>query len=371
MTRNVIIISRLSDVHALLVAYALRTIGINASILSPDRIVEKISLDVHGGRIRWVPRSETEAKDAGRRKIPFIPDKTIFWMRRLERWENANSSASDTDIISAQQNREALHAFYEYVNMSFYCLNDFNAIRRAKNKYNQLRAALASGLKVPKTVIGKRETALGYLVTEGVETVVEKALKQIIIPDGRDAWSFYTRRMNCNLAGNSNNTGAESAIFATILQEYIKPKYEIRCSVFGHDVQAAKISAITRDYQDINELSEAQKRYEPLTISEALKGKIHSFMKRMGLEIGCIDFVVDHTDEVYFLEINESGQFAFVERELPSVLCLDSICRLFIAKSCKDVDALNIGALRYEDIHKELLSKLDDDAGWVENFALI
>ena len=46
---------------------------------------------------------------------------------------------------------------------------------------------------------------------------------------------------------------------------------------------------------------------------------MHALMQRLGLAYAAIDLVVTPDDELYFLELNESGQFLFVEShtELP------------------------------------------------------
>lgn len=40
-------------------------------------------------------------------------------------------------------------------------------------------------------------------------------------------------------------------------------------------------------------------------------------MDALGLVFGCIDLVADDHDELHFLEINQAGQFLFVEHDAP------------------------------------------------------
>jgi len=274
-----------------------------------------------------------------------------------------------TDNIVAQQNREVLYSLYEHMDAAFYCINKFHAIIRSRNKYNQLRAALASGIKIPKTVIGKEKNALRYLASEGVREAIKKASRQIVIQKEGKPWSFFTKRAECNMAREESE--APLSTLSLIAQEYIKPKYEIRCLVLGCHIQATKISTLCRSYDDINEVQDVDKEYESLVLSEQFHDKIHHLMKTMGLEIGCVDFIVDDNDDIYFLEINEAGQFLFVERCNSDIACLDSVCRFLCEKAGADKETLDMSTLHYQNFHDVLLTKFEEGPDWVEDFALV
>jgi hypothetical protein len=50
-----------------------------------------------------------------------------------------------------------------------------------------------------------------------------------------------------------------------------------------------------------------------------MENKLRALMHKLGLAYGCIDLVVDPDGGIYFLEVNQAGQFLFVEEALPSM----------------------------------------------------
>jgi glutathione synthase/RimK-type ligase-like ATP-grasp enzyme len=75
---------------------------------------------------------------------------------------------------------------------------------------------------------------------------------------------------------------------------------------------------------------------EEFELPPEIKEKCIVFMKEMGLLFGCFDFIVTPDGEYYFLEINEQGQFLWVEDRNPNIKMLDSFVRFL-------VDPLKVG----------------------------
>lgn len=53
-------------------------------------------------------------------------------------------------------------------------------------------------------------------------------------------------------------------------------------------------------------------------------------MARLGLLFGCIDLMVTPDDDYVFLEVNEMGQFLWIERANPDIRMLDTFCDFLI-----------------------------------------
>ncbi len=50
-------------------------------------------------------------------------------------------------------------------------------------------------------------------------------------------------------------------------------------------------------------------------------------MKRLNLRFGSIDLIVTPDDELVFLEINEQGQFLFLDERCPELGVMQADCR--------------------------------------------
>ncbi len=74
---------------------------------------------------------------------------------------------------------------------------------------------------------------------------------------------------------------------------------------------------------------------EPYALPLELHQKIHRFMKKMGLVFGAMDFIVTEDGQYIFLEINEQGQFLWIEDNNPAFEMLDVFVNFLINKSIK------------------------------------
>ncbi|MBA3537169.1 MAG: hypothetical protein H0T84_11265 [Tatlockia sp.] len=52
-------------------------------------------------------------------------------------------------------------------------------------------------------------------------------------------------------------------------------------------------------------------------------------MKEIGVVFGCFDFIVTPDDEIIFLELNEQGQFLWVEEILPELCYMDMFAEFY------------------------------------------
>lgn len=54
-------------------------------------------------------------------------------------------------------------------------------------------------------------------------------------------------------------------------------------------------------------------------------------MNELGIVFGCFDFIVTDDNQYVFLEVNEMGQFLWIEELLPELKMLDSFCNLLLS----------------------------------------
>lgn len=62
---------------------------------------------------------------------------------------------------------------------------------------------------------------------------------------------------------------------------------------------------------------------EPFELPEEVAKRIRLFMQKMGLVFGAFDVIVTPDDEYVFLEVNEQGQFLWIEEFNPDFKMLD------------------------------------------------
>jgi glutathione synthase/RimK-type ligase-like ATP-grasp enzyme len=104
---------------------------------------------------------------------------------------------------------------------------------------------------------------------------------------------------------------------------------------FGDYLVAAKLnSQVHRDGKiDWRAIPSGELEVEPYYLPDSLAQNIRKFMKKMGLVFGSMDFIVNEDHEYIFLEVNEQGQFLWIEELNNDFQMLDIFINFLINKS--------------------------------------
>src|SRR5207249_3016869 len=103
-----------------------------------------------------------------------------------------------------------------------------------------------------------------------------------------------------------------------IFQEFIEKAFDVRVTVVANQIFAARIDSqiVESARVDWRRSDTDQLPHAPLALPEALSLRCFKLIRRLGLEFGAIDFVVDRAGRYYFLEINPNGQWAWLQDRL-------------------------------------------------------
>ncbi len=181
-------------------------------------------------------------------------------------------------------------------------------IRRATKKLIQLSIAESLGFLAPRTLVTSNPRDAVRFIKDLAKPVVFKPLHQdaLIIKDTN--YFAFTKIVDETVLEH-----IELVKYApTIFQEHIPPKYEIRVTVFGKKIYAARIPRedAEPDWRHIPSDQQAWEMFElPRNVEESCKRLIEYF----GLNYGAIDLICDEHDSYYFLELNANGQWVWIE----------------------------------------------------------
>jgi hypothetical protein len=101
-----------------------------------------------------------------------------------------------------------------------------------------------------------------------------------------------------------------------IYQQLVTKSFELRITVMGRCVLTAQIAS--QDSQDgkldWRRVPGEVKAY-PFNLPTDVANLCFLLMERLGIVFGCFDFIVTPNGDYIFLEVNEAGQFLFLEQE--------------------------------------------------------
>ena len=201
--------------------------------------------------------------------------------------------------------RRHLAPLYRHWRDAFW-VSPYESIVSGENKPYQLETAAAVGFTIPDTLI-TGDSAQAQKFVESHKTCVVKS-QASEFPKGKTLMTTVIS------AGDTISYDGLS-IDPMIFQEFIEPAFELRVTVVGEKVFATKI--ISSDQGPFRDW-----RYGHVdgsfgamaaTIDGDLQTKCIQLTRRMKLRYGAIDLIVDKDNQVWFLEINPNGQWAFIE----------------------------------------------------------
>lgn len=189
-------------------------------------------------------------------------------------------------------------------------LSDPAAVHRSENKLLQLRIANELGLLVPETMVTTSKKSLIDFYNSQ-EKIVIKPLNtgRIDYMDGRSKMLF------------SNIVSKEKIdklnllkLTPSIFQAYIEKDYELRVTIVGEEIFAAKVLSQS-DPDTMVDWRRKPLRFFACEFPEKTGSQCKEMMKRLGIAFGAFDFIKTKEDQYYFLEVNPNGQWVWIEND--------------------------------------------------------
>ena len=305
MQPRILIVTDADDVHAIAVNEALAIRGVDATLwLSsdfPSRSEETFhfeqshrSLRIKGGEGFLIEDEEFDV--VWRRRPAYVLDSSL-----LHPSDRAFADAECGMFRRSLLSLLAPRAFW---------VNSSQGAARASSKMIQHQAAASVGLRMPETLYTNSPDEVRSFVRKKCGKVVYKPFLPTAWSDGDRCFTPYTALLS-----------AESVIDESlrqtpgIFQELVPKAYEVRVTMTGRRGFAAKIHSqeTTAGRLDWRQAPE-ELRLEAFRLPTCLEEQCATLLQELGLVFGCFDFIVTPENEFVFLEVNEMGQFLFVER---------------------------------------------------------
>lgn len=181
----------------------------------------------------------------------------------------------------------------------------------SENKPFQLMLAARLGLAVPETLVSNNAPSICHPVYQGSDHVAIKALDSFLlrVNDKHDAF-FYTQAVRHNDLGNDSLTQ-----MPIIMQQFLTDKIDLRVTVVG--AQCFPVSVLVDNSGVVGDwrLAKNQATFALYELPAEVASKCIALVKELGLVFGAID-LARIGDRYYFLEINPTGEWAWLVDKL-------------------------------------------------------
>ncbi len=324
---NVLIPTEPRDSHAVVVRLALESLGHEARCLmtADHPTKQKNSMHIEQDCFAWKSRYHEEAIQAHHYDV-------VWWRRPRKPYVPSNWVHSDDYDFVCRENRMFFEALTDSLAPHGWWVNPKYAALRAQSKALQLQLAYQAGMLIPKTLCSNDPLEIRAFVLEHEsDGVIYKPLNGTFWREEDAMKMTYTRTLPfLNLPNNALLQAAPG-----IYQKEIKKQYELRITCFGDCLVAVKIdSQLHAETQmDWREHQHFPLSIEPYALPHRLEQQIRSFMRALGIVFGCFDFIVTPDDQYVFLEVNEQGQFLWIEERNRDVKLLDRFIQFLLSQT--------------------------------------
>lgn len=317
MSRNVLILAPDTDPHACAVAWALQRRGIHPV---------------------WVPSlpASQDARyafriDAGQELLcsaQFGADRFIsIWNRRLHDPE-PHCAEADKGFAGWEWKLFQRNLFYlENAYGEALWVNPLAAAQRAEHKLLQLSACRRLGLAFPETVMTNDAAEVDALRRRWGRII----FKSFLIHQWEDRESGRKYAVGVSVLDQRSPLPEDAiAVSPGIYQRYVEKSCDVRVAMIGNRAFAISLRRASGgafvDWRP--HTADAELIAEPIVLPPVLEAQLHELMTALGLVFGCIDLVVDRQGRFHFLEINQAGQFLFMEELVPEYPILAAMASL-------------------------------------------
>lgn len=350
---KVLIATEPDDTHALSVKLAVENAGHSCDLwfMADMPTMQTNSIYISNEYFNWSLTYDQEQSQ----KIMSEHFDVVWWRRPRKPY--VPETVHKNDLTCIKKENILFHDSTPLIlNSDAWWINPYESIKYANSKIYQLKQAPNFNLNVPPTLISNSPENIKAFLNNN-DSVIYKPF----FPHNwyeNDVLKFsYTQKINLNQLPSDTVLQMTPGIF----QHQINKSYELRVTCFGEYLVAVKIhsQAHPKGTIDWRVASTHELKLEPYALSSATEASIRNFMKHLGIVFGCFDFIVTPDDDIYFLEVNQQGQFLWIEDILPEIRMLDIFVNFMLSKKIDFQWSPNCNSMKLSDYEQEASKLLE------------
>lgn len=332
----ILIVSQHRDIQAMAVRWALKQLGVESRMLDLHDAVANgsISVDLDRERIAWRCPQTGQEHDIRLDRIDCV------WLRRgnrdfdLSRVDPRDGDVVQRELVSLARSIEALVATHARA-----CVNPPGIQGVGDQKALQLTLAKRAGLQVPVTLMSNHvDTVRGFQAAH--TRLIFKPFNQNGWLEGDDDRGFVQH--TASLGEADLRDAAAIALCPGIYQPRIDKHHELRITALGDDFCTVRIDSQRVPEAQVDWRADYFQRasIEPVgQLPDDVERGLRALMRMLRLRFGCIDMIVTPEGRYVFLEVNQQGQFLWLEERDPSIDLLNRFSRFLCREggiACND-----------------------------------
>ena len=240
-----------------------------------------------------------------------VDEGDVVWIRRPNPFvQNPNVAEPDKKFAEGEYRWFSWSVLYLLGTLPVRCINPYSASRFINNKSVQLLLAKSSGMHVPETLMSNSPDAVKTFLRQRGGRNICKAFFPHIWQKGSGGIAVTeTFELNADQLPADEVLTYAPAIY----QQMVVKNFDVRMVLLGTTVYSYSLhnpKAAIDWRQDCGQgLVEVRIIETPPEVEKA----VLTFAKKAGICFGSLDFAIDADGRWWFLEINEEGQFLWLD----------------------------------------------------------
>lgn len=243
--------------------------------------------------------------------ITNLSDISAVWLRNFDYGFIHSNTKDLSTAFTFQQWSDALEILCSTIEYGW--INSLDATHRTTNRIKQLTYAKQVGFNIPSTLITNEPERARIFYRDHNGDIILKVLHHHDIEVNSKVYSIYTHRVT-----DKDLSMLNDLVYApSILQERIRKCSELRVTVIKDKVFSVQLGLenLALSCDDMHRVPLSKIPMRPIRLENELEQRCTTLIKSLGLHYGAIDFVTDEDGKLFFLEVNPTGDWLWIEHE--------------------------------------------------------
>ncbi|HEY7402259.1 MAG TPA: hypothetical protein VIB39_01960 [Candidatus Angelobacter sp.] len=312
---KIIVLAHPQDDHAAPVHWALEQAGYQAACWSGVSWTEQEQASLLFGRRPTILLGSLELEEGD-----------AIWLRQPEQAGQSHVIAGNGEE-SSQRNYAALFdaAMYMLEGLPVRCINKYSASRLVRNKGVQLHVAGASGLKIPATLMSNSPAEVRGFFDRYPENAICKAFASHVWQHEGSEDIAVTETF-CLTRQQLPDDDEVFTYSPAIYQQMVAKQFDVRVVMMGERIYSFALRTPENSLDWRHDAAVRKLSVKIVRTPPEVEAGLQLFAQKTGACFGVLDFAVDRNGDWWFLEINEQGQFLWLDQFHPQAGLLQKFC---------------------------------------------
>ncbi len=236
----------------------------------------------------------------------------VVWIRRPNPpMHNSDVTEADRDFAQTEYKWHSRSVLYLLEHLPVRCINPYSASRVINNKAVQLHLASLCGFNTPASLLTNSPAEVREFLNHPSRRAICKSFfPHVWKKEGSEAVSVTE---TFEIKVEDLPTDEVLTYAPAIYQEMIVKEADVRTVLMGTTVYSFLLRTTNNVLDWRQEVGQGRATVKPVPTPPEVETAVLAFAQKAGIEFGSLDFAVDGDGKWWFLEINEEGQFLWLD----------------------------------------------------------